>query len=174
MHSRAARIAVAATRVLYPQMEGTMQVAVCGLRQDCPRWFLPPPALHLACIWPWSGCAKPVPFFHPRHQRSHPVHITWTTVQVCNVDRIPPSTYIQSSLSIKMSRNPKHDNVPDGYMFFCCTRAAYWHARENESLANSGYSFELFLLQDGEKKITETPFPRTWTGMRYRNLGEAY
>ncbi|KAJ4423518.1 hypothetical protein N0V82_001843 [Gnomoniopsis sp. IMI 355080] len=33
-----------------------------------------------------------------------------------------------------MSRNPKHDNIPE--------------------------DFELFLLQDGEKKITETPFPR--------------
>ncbi|KAG6356574.1 hypothetical protein INS49_014447 [Diaporthe citri] len=33
-----------------------------------------------------------------------------------------------------MGRNPRHDNVPEG--------------------------FELFLLQDGEKKITETPFPR--------------
>lgn len=55
-------------------------------------------------------------------------------------------------------RNPKHDNVPQGYCF--PPAPLFWKVRMRPNVTNYVDRFELFLLGEGEKKITETPFPR--------------
>lgn len=55
-------------------------------------------------------------------------------------------------------KKPQARQRPRGVLF--TSSASVSEGQDGSDLANQLTRFELFLLQDGEKKITETPFPR--------------
>lgn len=68
------------------------------------------------------------------------------------------TTDLVSNVLSRDGKKPPTRQCPRGVLFSSSASAS--GSQDEPSLADDANRFELFLLQDGEKKITETPFPR--------------
>lgn len=74
-----------------------------------------------------------------------------TKLNTCIIDLV-------SNVPSRDGKKPPTRQCPRGVLFSFSACAS--EVRDEPNLTDDATRFELFLLQDGEKKITETPFPR--------------
>lgn len=157
VHSRVAGMVPPAAPVWWIDltMEGTMHDAQCTMRAlaygpayESPWRYLLSSSPHLSLYICATGLGLAVPDLPPP-----PSPATYDCIPRANT--IFPLLQSHCQDVTQPEAQQRSGRVHDFLLF-----APHCIGTPGQRFANRSHSFELFLLQDGEKKITETPFPR--------------